>query len=268
MLATDSGAIEQPRCQGITAGPPAKTLELFGIRQPHWLCGCWRVRGRPVRPLPQRARTTISRRSMQLAPYYTVDAPASRNPRTVPSKPCAPAVPGRRSTLPAAEVLPDENSPTCPGFIAHAAAALRAQGAPAKRVMTDNTFACLLSCDFQGRAGRFGRKTPPDPTSPPLAERQSRTLKPPPYRRLGLPATLSLKPSTLRRPAAMARLLQQPPATRHPRRQTAHQQVQPAYWLITPRRGSIQSTGVASVPCSVPVPARGLRAGSTVPSVP
>src|SRR3954447_13253450 len=33
----------------------------------------------------------------------------------------------------------------------------------------------------------------------------------------------------------MARLLQQPPATRQPRRQTTHQQVQPTYWLSTPR---------------------------------
>lgn len=44
-----------------------------------------------------------------------------------------------------AEVLPDEKGPTSAG----AAAAMAANGAPVKRIMTDNAFAYRLSRDFQ-----------------------------------------------------------------------------------------------------------------------
>jgi hypothetical protein len=44
-----------------------------------------------------------------------------------------------------AEVLPDEKGPTCAGFLTRAAAAMAANGAPVKRVMTDNAFAYRLS---------------------------------------------------------------------------------------------------------------------------
>ncbi len=41
------------------------------------------------------------------------------------------------SRLAYAEVLPDEKGPTCAGFLTRAAAAMAAQGAPVRRVMTD-----------------------------------------------------------------------------------------------------------------------------------
>lgn len=57
-----------------------------------------------------------------------------------------------------AEVLPDEKGPTCAGFLTRAAAAMAANGAPVKRVMTDNAFAYRLSRDFQDALTALGAK--------------------------------------------------------------------------------------------------------------
>ncbi|MBX7445436.1 MULTISPECIES: DDE-type integrase/transposase/recombinase [unclassified Arthrobacter] len=57
-----------------------------------------------------------------------------------------------------AEVLPDEEGPTCAGFLTRASAAMAANGAPVRRVMTDNAFAYRLSRDFQDALAALGAK--------------------------------------------------------------------------------------------------------------
>jgi transposase InsO family protein len=80
-----------------------------------------------------------------------------------------------------AEVLPDEKGPTCAGFLARAAATLAANGAPVKRVMTDNAFAYRLSRDFQDALAALGAKhiliKPRHPWQNGKAERFNRTLQ-------------------------------------------------------------------------------------------
>ncbi len=80
-----------------------------------------------------------------------------------------------------AEVLPDEKSPTCAGFLTRAAAAMAASGAPVKRVMTDNAFAYRLSRDFQDALAQLGVKRilikPRHPWQNGKAERFNRTLQ-------------------------------------------------------------------------------------------
>lgn len=68
-----------------------------------------------------------------------------------------------------AEVLPDEKGPTCAGFLTRTAAAMAANGAPVKRVMTDNAFAYRLSRGFPGRTRRAERETHPDQAPQSLA---------------------------------------------------------------------------------------------------
>ena len=80
-----------------------------------------------------------------------------------------------------AEVLPDEKGPTCAGFLTRAAAAMAANGAPVKRVMTDNAFAYRLSRDFQDALTALGAKhiliKPRHPWQNGKAERFNRTLQ-------------------------------------------------------------------------------------------
>jgi transposase InsO family protein len=80
-----------------------------------------------------------------------------------------------------AEVLPDEKGPTCAGFLTRAAAAMAANGAPVKRVMTDNAFAYRLSRDFQNALAALGAKhiliKPRHPWQNGKAERFNRTLQ-------------------------------------------------------------------------------------------
>jgi transposase InsO family protein len=80
-----------------------------------------------------------------------------------------------------AEVLPDEKGPTCAGFLTRAAAAMAANGAPVKRVMTDNAFAYRLSRDFQDALAALGAKhiliKPRHPWQNGKAERFNRTLQ-------------------------------------------------------------------------------------------
>lgn len=57
-----------------------------------------------------------------------------------------------------AEVVPDEKGPTCAGFLARAAAAMAASGAPVRRVMTDNAFAYRLSRDLQDALAALGAR--------------------------------------------------------------------------------------------------------------
>lgn len=80
-----------------------------------------------------------------------------------------------------AEVLPDEKGPTCAGFLTRAAAAMAANGAPVKRVMTDNAFAYRLSRDFQDTLAALGAKhiliKPRHPWQNGKAERFNRTLQ-------------------------------------------------------------------------------------------
>ena len=110
---------------------------------------------------------------------------------------------------------------------------MAANGAPVKRVMTDNAFAYRLSRDFQDALAALGAKhvliKPRHPWQNGKAERFNRTLQEGwAYRQ---PFTSNQAPH--RGPAAMARLLQQLPAPRQPWRQTTHQQAQPTYWLST-----------------------------------
>jgi transposase InsO family protein len=80
-----------------------------------------------------------------------------------------------------AEVLPDEKGPTCAGFLTRAAAAMAANGAPIRRVMTDNAFAYRLSRDFQDALAALGAKhiliKPRHPWQNGKAERFNRTLQ-------------------------------------------------------------------------------------------
>jgi transposase InsO family protein len=80
-----------------------------------------------------------------------------------------------------AEVLPDEKGPTCPGFRTRASAAMAANGAPVRRVMTDNAFAYRLSRDFQDALAALGAKhiliKPRHPWRNGKAERFNRTLQ-------------------------------------------------------------------------------------------
>jgi transposase InsO family protein len=80
-----------------------------------------------------------------------------------------------------AEVLPDEKGPTCAGFLIRAAAVMAANGAPVKRVMTDNAFAYRLSRDFQDALAALGAKhiliKPRHPWQNGKAERFNRTLQ-------------------------------------------------------------------------------------------
>ena len=80
-----------------------------------------------------------------------------------------------------AEVLPDEKGPTCAGFLTRAAAAMAANGAPVRRVMTDNAFAYRLSKDFQEALAALGAKhiliKPRHPWQNGKAERFNRTLQ-------------------------------------------------------------------------------------------
>ena len=85
------------------------------------------------------------------------------------------------SRLAYAEVLPDEKGPTCAGFLTRAAEAMAAQGAPVKRVMTDNAFAYRLSRDFQSALAQLDAKhiltKPRHPWQNGKAERYIRTLE-------------------------------------------------------------------------------------------
>jgi len=85
------------------------------------------------------------------------------------------------SRLAYAEVLSDEKGPTCAGFLTRAAAAMAAQGAPVRRVMTDNAFAYRLSRDFQAALAALGAKhvliKPRHPWQNGKAERFNRTLQ-------------------------------------------------------------------------------------------
>jgi transposase InsO family protein len=80
-----------------------------------------------------------------------------------------------------AEVLPDEKGQTCAAFLTRAAAAMAAQGAPVRRVMTDNAFAYRLSRDFQDALAALGAKQilikPRHPWQNGKAERFNRTLQ-------------------------------------------------------------------------------------------
>ncbi|WP_460464094.1 DDE-type integrase/transposase/recombinase [Arthrobacter pigmenti] len=107
------------------------------------------------------------------------------------------------SRLAYAEALPDEKGPTCAGFLQRAAAFMATNGAPVKRVMTENAFAYRLSRDFQDMLAELGAKhkliKPRQPWQNGKAERFNR--------RVGLPPPLYLQPGTDRTPGGMVRLL-------------------------------------------------------------
>ncbi|MDR6413306.1 transposase InsO family protein [Pseudarthrobacter sulfonivorans] len=79
------------------------------------------------------------------------------------------------------EVLPDEKGSTCAGFLIRAVAAMATNGAPVKRVMTDNALAYRLSRDFQNALAALGAKhiliKPRHPWQNGKAERFNRTLQ-------------------------------------------------------------------------------------------
>ncbi|GAA3290521.1 IS481 family transposase [Arthrobacter citreus] len=85
------------------------------------------------------------------------------------------------SRLAFVEVHPDEKGTTCAGFLTRAAAFMAANGAPVKRVMTDNAFAYRLSRDFQSVLTGLGAKhiliKPRHPWQNGKAERFNRTLQ-------------------------------------------------------------------------------------------
>ena len=85
------------------------------------------------------------------------------------------------SRLAFVEVHPDEKGATCAGFLTRAAAFMAANGAPVKRVMTDNAFAYRLSKDFQGVLAGLDAKhiliKPRHPWQNGKAERFNRTLQ-------------------------------------------------------------------------------------------
>lgn len=85
------------------------------------------------------------------------------------------------SRLAYAEVLRDEKGATCAGFLVRAAAFMAANGAPVRRVMTDNAFAYRLSQEFQGVLQDLGAKhkliKPRHPWQNGKAERFNRTLQ-------------------------------------------------------------------------------------------
>lgn len=85
------------------------------------------------------------------------------------------------SRLAYAEILPDEKGATCAGFLLRAAAFMAANGAPVRRVMTDNAFAYRNSRDFQRVLQELGVKhkliKPRHPWQNGKAERFNRTLQ-------------------------------------------------------------------------------------------
>ncbi|UNK47155.1 DDE-type integrase/transposase/recombinase [Arthrobacter sulfonylureivorans] len=85
------------------------------------------------------------------------------------------------SRLAYAEALPDEKGPTCAAFLARAAVFMAANGAPVKRVMTDNAWAYRKSRELPGLLQDLGAKhkliKPRHPWQNGKAEQFNRTLQ-------------------------------------------------------------------------------------------
>jgi transposase InsO family protein len=85
------------------------------------------------------------------------------------------------SRLAYAEVLPDETGQSCAGFLERAAAFMADNGAPVRRVMTDNAMAYTRSRAFQTALATLGarhvRTKPRHPWQNGKAERFNRTLQ-------------------------------------------------------------------------------------------